>query len=94
MWHHHGSDTPTSARAILHHTEQLASFTWQKVANIGFCMVCFVIYTSLLDTLHSGLPIIVIHSVYYMRYLQSKNIFFEALKNDIIMPFDDESMFI
>ena len=22
MWHHHGSDTPTSARAILHHTDQ------------------------------------------------------------------------
>ena len=21
-WHHHGSDTPTSARAILHHTDQ------------------------------------------------------------------------
>ena len=33
------------------------------------------------------------YSVYYMRYLQSKNIFFEALKNDITMPFDDESMF-
>ena len=26
-------------------------------------------------------------------YLQSENVFFEALKNDIIMPFDDESMF-
>ena len=22
MWHHHGSDTPTSARASLHHTDQ------------------------------------------------------------------------
>ena len=22
VWHHHGSDTPTSARAILHHTDQ------------------------------------------------------------------------
>ena len=22
MWHHHGSDTLTSARAILHHTDQ------------------------------------------------------------------------
>ena len=22
MWHHHGSDTPTFARAILHHTDQ------------------------------------------------------------------------
>ena len=21
-WHHHGSDTPTSAKAILHHTDQ------------------------------------------------------------------------
>ena len=21
-WHHHGSDRPTSARAILHHTDQ------------------------------------------------------------------------
>ena len=21
-WHHHGSDTPTSARAVLHHTDQ------------------------------------------------------------------------
>ena len=21
MWHHHGSDTPTSHRAILHHTD-------------------------------------------------------------------------
>ena len=20
-WHHHGSDTPTSARAVLHHTD-------------------------------------------------------------------------
>ena len=22
VWHRHGSDTPTSARAILHHTDQ------------------------------------------------------------------------
>ena len=22
VWHHHGSDTPTSARAILYHTDQ------------------------------------------------------------------------
>ena len=23
MWHHHGSDTPTSPRAILHHTDAI-----------------------------------------------------------------------
>ena len=23
MWHHHGSDTPTSHRAILHHTDAI-----------------------------------------------------------------------
>ena len=39
MWHHHGSDTPTSPRAILHHTDAILCTFLHTTVCIGQCPI-------------------------------------------------------
>ena len=40
-WHHHGSDTPTSARAIFNHTDQYLLSKQDVISKLGGAKISF-----------------------------------------------------